>query len=96
MSKIEVLIERDGDIVGWKTICEAQEVHEAIVAWSIEHFDQASPTTFGNGDGYDHLHGTKNKITNGTSSFQGESEELNKWENLKWKYDPVKLRNEVE
>ena len=58
MSKIEVLVERDGDIVGWETICEAQEVHEAIVAQNTEHFGQASTTPFGSGEGYDPLQGT--------------------------------------
>ena len=74
LSKIEIPIEHNGEIVGWKTICETKEVHEAIVARNIEHFDQASPTPFGSSEGYNYLHGPNRwthmkEITEGKSGF---------------------------
>ena len=102
LSKIEVPIEYNGKIVGWKTLCETEEVHEAIVARNIKHLDQASETPFGSGEGYEHLHGpdrwkNMHDITNRVSKFKGATEEINKWiDSLQRAYGPNKLRRVVD
>ena len=43
-SKIEVPIEADNEIVGWKTIRDADTMHDTNIERNIYHLEQARPT----------------------------------------------------
>ena len=101
LDKIEVSIESNWEIIGREILCETEEFHKAIIE-KIRHLEQAKKTPFGQGEGYDHLHGlrwwknTKN-INDGKSMFYSDFEEINKWvAELKKAYKTVKLKKEAE
>ena len=50
-------IEVNSEVVGWLTLYETEDVHKAIIKCNIKHLEQAKETPFGQGEGYDHLHG---------------------------------------
>ena len=58
LKRLEVpLVNDDGEITGWDVLCTKAAIHDQIVKRNHEHMNQASATPFGNGEGYDALHG---------------------------------------
>ena len=91
----------DGEITGWDVLCTKASIHDQIVRRNHEHMNQASATPFGNGDGYDALHGSArqtvmDQIHNGELKWKDPVEEVNQWvDELQATYDQEKLADEV-
>ena len=62
----------NGEIIGWRTICDGEEVHSAIIERKMEHLEKAKPTLFGSSVGYDHLHG-EDRLVNMENISRGKS-----------------------
>ena len=82
--KIQVPIEVNGDIIGWHTVCQEEEVHQSILECNLQYLKQAKLTLFGNGEGYKHLHGEnmwKNmrKISEGTDEYKSDVDNVKRW-----------------
>ena len=96
------ILHDDGTIGGWESITDPKRLHDMVIERNINHLQQASPTPFGHGKGYDLLHGperhtTAEKILNGTLEWKYPMEEVNKWvEQLQRAYKEDKLQQEVD
>ena len=51
----------DGRVTGWDVLCTKALIHDRIVNINHEHMDQANLTPFGNGPGYNAIHGSARK-----------------------------------
>ena len=73
-----------------------------VIQRNINHLQQASPTPFGHGKGYELLHGperhiTADKILNGTLEWKYPMEEVNEWvDQLQRAYKEDELQQEVD
>ena len=83
LKRLEVpLVDDDGEITGWDVLCTKAAIHDRIVKRNHEHMNQASATPFGNGEGYDVLHGparqtVMDQIHRGDLKWNDPVEELN-------------------
>ena len=91
----------EGEITGWDVLCTKAAIHDQIVRRNHEHMNQASATPFGNGDGYDALHGlarqtVMDQIHNGELKWKDPVEEVNRWvDELQATYNQENLADEV-
>ena len=96
------MVNDDGEITGWDVLCTKAAIHDQIVRRNHEHMNQASATPFGNGDGYDALHGlarqtVMDQIHNGELKWKDLVKEVNQWvDELQAAYDQGNLADEVE
>ena len=102
LKRLEVpVVNEEGEITGWDVLCTKAAIHDQIVRQNHEHMNQASATPFGNGDGYDALHGparqnVMDQIHNGELKWKDLVEEVNRWvDALQVTYDQENLADEV-
>ena len=63
LTKYEVPVEHEGQIVGWRTISNPTKLQERVVERNQIHLTQVHPTTFGSGPIFRLLHGGKDGNT---------------------------------
>ena len=87
------VLDKIGEIRGWRSITEPGELHTVVAEQNRQHLNQASPTPFGHGPGYDLLHGddrhaTSAKVLRGELEWQHPVEDVNNFtDNLAIAYD---------
>ena len=102
LKRLEVPVEDEqGWTTRWDVLCTKSAIHDRIIHRNHKHMDQESATPFGDGKGYEALHGSArqevmDKIHAGDLVWDDPVEEVNKWiEELKAAYDQHKLDEEV-
>ena len=102
ISKKYIPVEMDGEVVGYRTITsELKELQKRVVESNHEHLNQAKPTPFKSGPGFELLHGAYRwthmvEIIEGRSNFiHGREEVDNLVCNLRQYYNANKLQSEV-
>ena len=87
------VLNETGEIRGWRPITEPGELHDTVAERNRQHLNQASPTPFGHGPGYDLLHGddrhtTAEKVLQGELEWHHPMEDVNNFiGNLAIAYD---------
>ena len=102
LAGVDVLVlSNDGEICGWRSITEPDELNVAITTRNLRHLHQAAPTPLGHGEGYELFHGsnrheTVQKVLNGELEWRHPVEEVNKFvANLRQGFDEEGLQEEA-
>ena len=83
----------DGNIQGWESVTADKELHQVVADRNKRHLNQAKPTPFRHGEGYDLLHGENRcqvteDILAGELQWKHPMKEVNEWvDQLKTAYD---------
>ena len=95
------IIGADGEITGWRSVTEPEELHELISVRNKKHLNQAAPTPLGHGEGFRLFHGkdrhdTARKVLNGELEWRHPISEVNDFiGHLKKAFNEEKLREET-
>ena len=95
------IFSHSGEISGWRSITEPEQLNEVITERNRRHLHQAAPTPMGNGEGYRLFHGearhdTARKVLAGEMEWKHPIEEVNKFvENLRIAFDVRALEDEA-
>ena len=91
-----------GEITGWRSVTEPEELHEVVTERNKRHLHQAAPTPLGHGEGYKLFHGeerhdTARKVLRGALEWRHPLPEVNKFiRNLRRNFNEETLKEEME